>query len=168
MKTTTNKAAAGKPARRSASSGVRFRRILVPVDFSRCSNRAVRRAQELAAQQGSELILLHVVEPVVYPAELGYPSLAAMPSQTDYQRAGRTRLARLHKQLAATGGNVTAKLRVGQPYFEITRAARELAADLIVIATHGRTGLKHVFLGSTAERVVRHAQCPVLTVRCRR
>ena len=58
-----------------------------------------------------------------------------------------------------------ALVRAGQPYYEITTAAKELDVDLIVITTHGRTGLKHALLGSTAERVVRHAPCPVLTVR---
>ena len=58
-----------------------------------------------------------------------------------------------------------ALVRLGQPHREITEAAKELHVDLIVLATHGYTGLKHAFLGSTAERVVRHAPCPVLTVR---
>lgn len=157
-----------KPSRRKNQRAVSFRKILVPVDFSKCSESALNYAKGFASQHGSELILLHVVEPLVYPAEFGYPSLGAIPSQTNYEQAGRMRLARLHKQMATTGVKANAKLRVGQPYYEITRAAKELRADLIIISTHGHTGLKHVFLGSTAERVVRHAECPVLTLRCRK
>ncbi|HWN96047.1 MAG TPA: universal stress protein [Methylomirabilota bacterium] len=158
------KRTAKKPSRRRAN----FRTILVPVDFSKCSRASLDYARQFAAQHGSELILLHVVEPIAYPTELGFPSLGAIPPHSDYERAGRKHLAQWHKEMAGSGAKVNAKLRVGQPYFEITRAAKELAVDLIIISTHGHTGLKHVFLGSTAERVVRHAECPVLTLRCRK
>lgn len=163
----TNQGTAAINVSRARSSRVaRFKRILVPVDFSECSLEALRYAEQFAAQHGSELIVLHVFEPIAYPTELGYPSLAALPPQADYERASQTRLDQLQKRIAKSGAKVNVKLRVGQPYFEITAAAQELRADLIIISTHGHTGLKHVFLGSTAERVVRHAECPVLTVRC--
>ncbi len=167
MKDTTRKSATNESPRRPARKSLRFRKILVPVDFSKCAEEALSYAQQFGAQHESGLILLHVVEPIVYPAELGYPSLAAIPPQSDYEHAGRARLAHWLRQATKTGAKVKAELRVGQPYVEITRAAKEFGVDLIIISTHGHTGLKHVFLGSTAERVVRHAECPVLTLRCR-
>ena len=164
MKTKRKNAVAGK----SSPRAVRFKKILVPVDFSKCSDKAVSYAREFAAQHRGELLLLHVVEPIAYPVEVGFPSLAALPPANDYERVRRERLATLHKRVSASGAKASAKLRVGKPYFEITRAAKEFAVDLIIISTHGHTGLSHVFLGSTAERVVRHAECPVLTIRCRK
>jgi len=145
----------------------------VPVDFSKNSRAALDYARELAMQHEATLILLHVVEPMIYSAEVGYPSLGALPlqaglpMQANYERAGRARLAKWSQQAARKGVKVQTALRIGPPYFEIARGAAELGVDLIVISTHGHTGLKHVFLGSTAERVVRHATCPVLTLRGR-
>ena len=167
MKAIAKRTAAEKRIGRHTRTTPRFRRILVPVDFSKCARRALEYARELMAPPASELILLHVVEPMAYAAELGLPSLAALPRPGDQEHGDRKRLARWHRRIARTGVCIKAELRAGQPYLEITRAAKEFAVDLIVISTHGRTGLKHVFLGSTAERVVRHAECPVLTLRCR-
>jgi universal stress protein A len=171
----SGKSARGRELRGSeAHRKPSFRKILVPVDFSKSSRDALDYARELAAQHDSTVILLHVVEPMVYPVEVGYPSLGALPLparlplQSSYERAGRTRLEKWHREAAGKGVKIQASLRVGPPYFEIARAATELGADLIVISTHGHTGLKHVFLGSTAERVVRHATCPVLTLRRRK
>jgi nucleotide-binding universal stress UspA family protein len=166
MNTRTRNAAKSKAATitKAAKPQLRFKTVLVPVDFSASSRRALDYAAGFAASHGGRLVLLHVVEPVVYPAELGYPSLGALPPQTEYERAGKEQLSLLARQVSGSV-EVTAKIRVGQPYVEITRAARELGADLIIISTHGHTGLKRVLVGSTAERVVRHATVPVLTLR---
>ena len=168
----SGKTARGRGSRKSGARRTpRFRKILVPVDFSKSSRDALDYARELAAQYDSTIVLLHVIEPMAYPAEVGYPSLGALPLparlplQANYESAGRTRLEKWCRDTAGKGVKIQAALRVGPPYFEIARAATEFAADLIVISTHGHTGLKHVFLGSTAERVVRHATCPVLTLR---
>jgi universal stress protein A len=143
-------------------SCLRLKHILVPVDFSDPSLKALHYAEKFAEQFGSRLTLLHVIQPVAYPADFGYPTtlVGTMDDEVQQQISGR---------LASLAGSSTprgeALVRVGQPYDEITAAAADLAVDLIVIATHGHTGLKHALLGSTAERVVRHAPCPVLTVR---
>ena len=153
------------PARSAnKTGGLRFRKVLVPLDFSDEAGAALSYAGKFAAQYGSQLVLLHVVEPMVYPSELGYPSLAALPPQIEYERAGRTGLARLARQLPA-GVKADTRIRVGQPYIEIVEAAKDPGVDLIIISTHGRSGLAHVLMGSTAERVVRHAPVPVLTIR---
>jgi nucleotide-binding universal stress UspA family protein len=142
----------------------RFKRILVPIDFSRPSLKAIPYALGIARQFGSDVHLLHVVDTTEYPP----PTLLTLPlvPQAELNR-------RLLKQLRATagmyhtgGGTIhVLKLREGRAYAEICAAARRLNADLIVIATHGYTGYKHMFLGSTAERVVQHSRCPVLVVR---
>jgi universal stress protein A len=102
-----------------------------------------------------------VLQPVVYPADFGYPSA---PLEVD--EAMRKKIEERLLELGRRASFQTQPLiRIGQPYQEIGLAASEMQADLIIIATHGRTGLKHVLLGSTAERVARHAPCPVLIVR---
>jgi nucleotide-binding universal stress UspA family protein len=159
-----------KPAPETASAlpPLRYKTILVPTDFSEFSRAAIEYAQRLAEQVGGTLVLLHVVEPVYpyaadgplyFPGDLRNPNFKPSP---DAEKA----IARLAENVAGTAGRpVEGKVSVGQAYDEIARMARELPADLIVIASHGYTGLKHVFMGSTAERVVRHATCPVLVVR---
>ncbi|MHC1767905.1 MAG: universal stress protein [Verrucomicrobiia bacterium] len=140
-----------------------LKEILVPMDFSEGSEKALKYARKLAGQFGSSVTLLHVIQPMVYPAELGYPPTVVDTLDVSVRERIEERLATM-----AAGNEpmpVRTLVRTGQPYHEITTAAKELDADLIIISTHGWTGLKHVLMGSTAERVVRHAPCPVLTVR---
>jgi universal stress protein A len=144
-----------------------IRKILVPVDFSKRSREALRYAADFAGDRDCQLILLHVMEPMYYPADLGYPGVGTMQVTDDYKTSARAQLARL-KEEEVPHMKVDLKVRQGQPFMEITDAAQELGADMIILSTHGYTGLKHVVLGSTAERVVRYASCPVLTIRGRR
>jgi universal stress protein A len=138
--------------------------ILVPTDFSTPSLKALRYAAALAAQFGAKLTLLHVVEPIG-PT----PDFAYNPLVLDDEVVMANAKEQLQRLLERQGVDVAlverTLVRDGVPFNEISAAASRLKADLIVIATHGYTGLKHVFLGSTAERVVRHAPCPVLVVR---
>lgn len=149
----------------AAASPFRLNKILVPVDFSECSNRALDYALAFAGQCDARLILLHVVEPAAYPESYMLVATALDDLNQDLLRRAERRLAEISRD--KIGGRVKCEslVRTGQAYAEIAAAARELEADLIILATHGYTGLKHVLLGSTAERVVRHAPCPVLTVR---
>jgi nucleotide-binding universal stress UspA family protein len=144
---------------------LQLERILVPLDFSAHAMRALRYAAAFARQFGASLSLLHVMEPVVYPADFGYAPLPPSDLEETFQRDARERLEALAAEQTAAGIAAQALLRVGKPYAEIAAAAREIPADLIVITTHGYAGLTHVLLGSTAERVVRHAPCPVFVVR---
>jgi universal stress protein A len=134
-----------------------LKRILVPMDFSECSRKALLYAVPFAKQFNAELILLHVVEP--YPA---VPELTTFEVET--LNDGRREL---EAACRAVSGEVPAhgELRNGLARLEIANAARELGIDLIVLSTHGRKGLSRMLLGSTAEMVVRHAPCPVLIVR---
>jgi len=139
--------------------------ILAPTDFSDTSALALDYATALAESFGASLHLLHVVEPAVLnPAGLelwGFP-LASLIDQLEL--SAETRMAALGTE-AEPRVPITRIARVGQPFVEILRYARDHAADLIVTGTHGRGAVEHLLLGSVAEQVVRAPTCPVLTVR---
>ena len=145
-----------------------LRTLLVPTDFSESSRQAISYAVALAQQFGSTVVLLHVIEvPFPYPVDglMHFPGdLEGISLEQD--AAAQKALTQLAEATARSGNvPVRSASRSGRAFDEIATAAGEENADLIVISTHGYTGLKHVFLGSTAERVVRHAPCPVLVVR---
>jgi nucleotide-binding universal stress UspA family protein len=146
----------------SALAHLGVKRILVPLDFSEAAGKSLAYATALAADMKAKIILLHVIEPVYVSAD---PGLTYMPQQTAIEK--KSSLIRLRKIAATVPKHLFDKVvvRSGAPYDEIATAAERLQAGLIVLTTHGRTGLRHALLGSTAERVVRHAKCPVLTVR---
>lgn len=140
--------------------------IVVPTDFSEHADHAFAWALELASRWNAKIILFHatpMLSSLVYPESLYAVDLARMEQDG---------LAEAEKQLrtaAAKKGSspvvVETKVVMGEAMREICAAAEESHADLIVMGSHGRTGLAHVFLGSVAERVIRHAHCPVLVVR---
>jgi universal stress protein A len=141
--------------------------ILVPVDFSAGSEAAVEWAQALAKAFGAQLVLLHVIDTSA-DALIGGPGgvLAPPPPAALYDQlreAARTAMA----ALAARVPGASALIREGSPRHEILATAAGVKADLIVMGTHGRTGLAHLLFGSVAEHVVRHAPVPVFTIRRR-
>jgi len=137
--------------------------ILVPIDFSDTSKKALRYAERLAAQFGAAITLVHVIEPIATPGFAFHP---LMLENAEAKSAARNRLDQIAVEMKLPPKMLERSLvRFGSAFAEITEAARTLKADLIILSTHGHTGLKHVVLGSTAERVVRHASCPVLVVR---
>jgi nucleotide-binding universal stress UspA family protein len=140
----------------------KLKKILVPVDFSERSMRALQYALPLAEQFGAEVTLLHVVQAYLPVPEMSTMDVTLMQQQM--REAGAQQLESLRKSVEAKV-ELRTVLKLGDPYFETIHAAKDLGVDLIILSTHGRTGLAHVFLGSTAERVVRHASCPVLVVR---
>jgi nucleotide-binding universal stress UspA family protein len=144
-------------------STLRLKTIVVPIDFSQPSNDALRYAIRLADQFGSILRLVHVVEPAPFLNDL--PNVALIRSDAEIAKAAKVKLQAIAQDEIDELIPVYPEVRIGKPYQEIVAAAKVGDADLIVIATHGYTGLKHAFLGSTTERVVRHAHCPVLVVR---
>ena len=133
-----------------------LKKILVPVDFSECSNKAIQYAVPFAKQFGAEVVLLHLVEP--YPA---VPQMAPV----DFENLEDAKKQMQECERAASLVPVKALVRVDEPTRGVIEAANELDIDLIIISTHGRTGVARVFLGSTAEQIVRKAPCPVLVVR---
>src|SRR6266511_1213458 len=140
--------------------------ILVPIDFSPPSKKALDYAVTLARQFKAKLTLLHVVEPVATPDFAA--SFPLVMENDKLMAAAKNELERAVKSARIPRGIVEKILvRFGRSFHEIADAARTRKVDLIVISTHGYTGLKHALLGSTTERVVRHAPCPVLVVRQR-
>ena len=135
-----------------------IRQILAPTDFSEFSKQAIESAFALAETFGAKLLLLHVVELPAYPVEGFVPSTM-----------GTTLIDDLQRQVSLEPPNATVEVSrqvvVGIPYRKIIEVAEAAKADLIVMSTHGRTGLSHLVMGSVAERVVRTASCPVLTIR---
>jgi nucleotide-binding universal stress UspA family protein len=147
---------------------MQIKKILVPVDFSKHSLKAVDYALDFAKPFKAELHVLFVIEPVAYatPADF-YAGMATQISSliTEQRRSATRQLAALQKKLEKKGIKVNTILRSGIAYQEIVDGAKKIRADLIIHATHGRTGLSHLVMGSVAERVVRAAPCPVLTLR---
>lgn len=137
-------------------------KILVPVDFSEHSTKALKYAIAFAEQFGAELVVVHIVEQMMYPGDWMYPPIAV----TEWAGEKREQvLGKLAELTASAKVKTEHMVRIGRAWQEIGEIAIEKECDLVVIATHGYTGLKHVLLGSVAEKVIRHAHCPVLTVR---
>lgn len=143
------------------------RRILHASDFSRASAPAFAKAVEFAKKHRAELCLLHVVDPSM-PMPDGYVSPPTYEGLRGSAREyGRKQLARLVARAAKAGVRATAVVREGTPWSEIVRASRSPGVDLVVMGSHGRSGLSRLLLGSVARRVVGLARCPVLTMGAR-
>jgi nucleotide-binding universal stress UspA family protein len=152
------------PKRKGNTPPLKIKKILVPIDFSEISIEALPVATFLAERFGSELFLLHIVEKFPIDCLLGRELMNQ--AITPFMKQAEADLDRIARRLSdSTGLNVSVIVRDGTPFREICEVARTLGVDLVVLTTRGYTGLKHVWLGSTAERVVRHAHCPVLAVR---
>jgi nucleotide-binding universal stress UspA family protein len=142
---------------------MKIHQILAPTDFSDYSKQTIEYARELAEKFAAKLLLLHVVELPAYPMEGFVP--ARMTLLEDLQRQATLDLAQALPEAQGAKVEVTRQVVIGIPYHKIVEVAAAERVDLIVMATHGRTGLSHLFVGSVAERVVRTAPCPVLTIR---
>lgn len=142
-----------------------FRKILVPTDFSVHAEQAAHVAVDLSRRYDAPLTFLHIFEPVAYALPDDYLIFTAEQQQRLFASL-EARLGELSSQARAEGAVVAGhRLLQGVAPREIVQLAAEDGFDLIVMGTHGRTGLKHLLVGSVAERVVRLAPCPVLTVR---
>jgi universal stress protein A len=143
---------------------LRLKKILAPIDFSAASKNALRYAVRFAEEFGGELTLLYVLEPAPTTSYMAIPG-ATVFFEGDFATAERNLRSLI---TSGPGGKIKRphwKVRAGIPSHEIVEAAKEMDVDLIIVATHGYTGWKHFCIGSTAERVVRAAPCPVLVVR---
>lgn len=142
------------------------RRILHPTDFSRASGAAFLKAVALAKESRAELLLVHVLLPPTPFIGDGYVSPKTYEElEAAARRSAQRELAKVAARAQKAKARVKAVLVEGVPYDRIARVARSKRADLIVMGTHGRSGLSKFFLGSVAERVIARAPCPVLTVR---
>jgi nucleotide-binding universal stress UspA family protein len=143
-----------------------MQKILVPIDFSEASERAAEYAAALARRLGASLHLVHVVE----PAEMvkGPFEFFEAPSPEFLDRlywATRSRLVMLGGSLEGGQVPVSSEVRHGTPAESIRAATIDYGADLVIMSTHGRSGLSHLLMGSVAEQVIRTARCPVLVIR---
>jgi len=141
---------------------LKIREILVPVDFSDHSRVAFDFAVQFAAKFQARLALIHIVEQIVYPGDWVF---APVPGPAVVEEPTDDLVKRLREFAGPMGKKITPVVRLGRPWQQIVDVAKARKSDLIISATHGHTGLQHVLLGSVAEKIVRHAHCPVLTVR---
>jgi nucleotide-binding universal stress UspA family protein len=153
----------------TGESNLVYDRILVPIDFSEHSNSTVAYALKFASRYHSTIYLLHVFEIpdyVVTPyARRGQSSADARSHVGAAEHEARDTLEVFGQQLSNRGIKVETHFRVGYPFEEIVLMANHFDVDLIIIGSHGRAGIARFLLGSTAERVVEHARCPVLVVK---
>lgn len=146
---------------------ISIRKILCPTDFSELSAHATQYAASLAEQYHAELHVLHVVdEAYQYWTAMGPESMPIGPSAEQILESARLQMDRWRQErFADVKVDLICDVLVGRPFVEISHYARDKQIDLIVLGTHGRSGLTHMLLGSVTEKVVRKAPCPVLTVR---
>jgi nucleotide-binding universal stress UspA family protein len=142
-----------------------WKRICCPIDFSDASRAAMEVAADLARRGGADLVLLHAYPIPGYTFPDG--SVVASPKMMqDLADQAERHLEEWRGEAAKiVGSRVTTQKAIGEPAAEIVAFARSAGVDLVVVGTHGRTGIEHALMGSVAERVVRRAPCPVLTVR---
>ena len=146
---------------------MQIRSILLPTDFSDCGNYALSYAASLARTFGASIICVHVIEPMVPTvgnSGMTEPlPIADITDQLEY--SAERELPKLAEREECAGLEVEEMIVHGEAASEIVRVAKERNVDLIVVSSHGRTGLGRILFGSTAEAVVRHASCPVLVVK---
>ena len=145
---------------------IEIKKILCPVDFSDNANHALKYALAFASVYDSEVLLLHVMPPPIY-STADFAGVYELPAAAVQELADTcdTRLKNMAAEVGNDHAHIATRLVSGTPFLEIIKMAKEENTDLIVIGTHGRTGMSHVLIGSVAEKVVRKAPCPVLTVK---
>jgi len=140
-------------------------KVLVPIDFSDYSKSALKYAVNFAKSFNADIILIYVVEPIIYPPDFSMGQIAMPSINTEWDDRAKDELQKLAKNEIAGVASVKTIIKTGKPFVEIIETAKEENVDLIIIATHGHSGVEHILFGSTAEKVVRKAPCPVLTLR---
>lgn len=143
-----------------------IKKILVPIDFSENSKSAVKYAHAMAQLFNAELIFIYVLEPILYPPDfsLGQITLPAGEIQ-EFDKRAHEELKKISDEEISQGVAVTTVVRSGKPFVEIIEAAKTYDVDLIIISSHGHSGVENILFGSTSEKVIRKAPCPVLTLR---
>ena len=141
---------------------IEFGKILFPTDFSESAENASNYAISMAEKFGSKVFAVHVVEPFTYTSDLGID----MGNQFQVMEATAKRfLEEAVTSIREKNIDVEGILLTGEPFVEIIKFAKQEQVNLIIMATHGRSGIEHILLGSTAEKVVRKSPCPVLTIK---
>ncbi|MEJ5262163.1 MAG: universal stress protein [Ignavibacterium sp.] len=144
---------------------ITIKKILVPIDFSDYSKSALKYAVNFAKVFNAEMYLIYVVEPVIYPPDFSMGQIAIPSVTVEMDERAKEELTKLAQQEIPSEIKRQIIIKTGKPFVEIIETASEEDVDLIIIATHGHSGVEHILFGSTAEKVVRKAPCPVLTLR---
>lgn len=144
---------------------ISIHKTLVPIDFSDYSKNSLRYAVNFAEKFNAEIILLYVVEPILYPTDLTLGQIVLPSVDIDLEARAREELEKLVNTEIRPEQKVKTLIKSGKPYIEIIETAKEEDVDLIIISTHGHSGIEQVLFGSTTDKVVRKAPCPVLTLR---
>lgn len=142
-----------------------IKKIMVPIDFSDYSKSALKYAVNFAKVFNAEMHLIYVVEPVIYPPDFSMGQIAIPSVNVELDDRAREELQKLAEREIPNELKKKVIIKTGKPFVEIIETAKEEDIDLIIIATHGHSGVEHILFGSTAEKVVRKAPCPVLTLR---
>ena len=142
-----------------------IKKILVPIDFSDYSKNSLKYSVNFAKSFNASLILVYVVEPVIYPPDFSMGQIAIPAAGLEMDKRAKEEMDKLAEKEIPSEVKVQKIVKTGKPFIEIIETAAEEDVDLIIIATHGHTGVEHILFGSTAEKVVRKAPCPVLTLR---
>lgn len=154
-----------RPWRIEPPEGLILEKILAPVDFSECAQAGALYASRFASRVGANLLLVHVVDPDDYMPEAGaIYGMSRSEFLEDKRREAEERLEMMMNHLPLMGIEADFRVLVGDPRDILEKQTRQAEVDMVITSTHGRTGLAHVFLGSTAEYLVRTAECPTLVV----
>ena len=145
---------------------IKLKKILFPTDFSDSSNEALQYALSFAKEYGAKLVVLHVINEKVFAEGINLPRVISLEELADEMEAeAKKQLKTLIPKEQGEGLERENVILRGNPFLEIIRYAKDEDVDLIIIGTHGRSGFEHIIFGSTAEKVVRKAPCPVLSVK---
>ncbi len=142
-----------------------IKKVLVPIDFSDYSKNALKYAVNFAKSFGADMTLIYVVEPIIYPPDFSMGQIAIPTISTEWDDRAREELDKLAKTEIPAEVKVKTLIKTGKPFVEIIETATEEDIDIIIIATHGHSAVEKILFGSTADKVVRKAPCPVLTLR---
>ncbi len=143
----------------------RFKNILVPTDFSNGAAYALNYAADMAQSMDSILHIIHVIEPVVYPADMGFSQITYVDVENELKKSSDKKLGEITEELIQRKIKNHAEILFGTASNRITEYADDNDIDVICISTHGRSGIEHLLFGSTTEMVLRRSQCPVLALR---
>lgn len=142
-----------------------IKKILVPIDFSDYSKNALKYSLNFARCCNAEVFLIYVVEPLIFPADFSMGQISIPSMDIETAERAKNELETLAKNEFGNNILIHTLVKTGKPFVEINETARELDVDLIIIASHGHTGVEHLLFGGTADKVVRKAPCPVLSLR---
>lgn len=149
---------------KAPSAKIVLKQILAPIDFSDNSKKALQYALPFAKQFNATITVLYVVEPAVFPSDFGFGQMSFPDVEKEMYEKAERELKKIVAELNSTVKIIPVVLS-GIPFVEVTNYADENDFGLIILATHGRTGVEHILFGSTAEKIIRKSPCPILVVR---